>query len=474
MPALGVQIDGRGVAILDPERLVGQRRLREVPASLAHDQDHVAVRRQSRDQVVQRLKQADAADGRGGQDRLAVGFVVKRHVARHDGEVERAARLADAFDRADELAHDLGLFGVAEVEVVGRGQGRRAAGDEVAPRLGHRLPAALHGVRADVAGRHVAGEGQRLVGAVDPHDPGAKARAAHRVGADLGVVLFPDPRLVGVAGRSDERPQRRDRRDLRQRHVGPRGRRLDPRAVVFRRAGRQLRQRKIGLHLVAVEDEEAVLGNRLAHDGEVEVPLLEDLARHGFLFGMQDHEHAFLALGQHHLIGGHRGFPHRHPVEVQPDPQPPLVAHLDGRAGQPRRAHVLDRDDRARLHQFEAGFQQAFLGEGVAHLHGGALFLDGVVELGAGHGRAADAVAAGLGAQIDDRHADAGRGRIEDAVGLCDPGGKGVHEAVAVIGAVETDLAAHVRDAEGVAVGADPLDHALDQMRGARVVGPAE
>jgi hypothetical protein len=58
-------------------------------------------------------------------------------------------------------------------------------------------------------------------------------------------------------------------------------------------------------------------------------------------------------------------------------------------------------------HQLEAGFQQAFLGERVADLHGGALFLDGIVELGRGHGGAADAVAAGLGAEIDHRQADA-------------------------------------------------------------------
>jgi hypothetical protein len=59
-----------------------------------------------------------------GRIALAVGFVVKAHVARHDGEVERATRLADPPDRADELAHDLGLLGIAEVEVVGRGQRR--------------------------------------------------------------------------------------------------------------------------------------------------------------------------------------------------------------------------------------------------------------------------------------------------------------------------------------------------------------
>jgi flavin-binding protein dodecin len=56
---------------------------------------------------------------------------------------KRPASLADAFDRADELAHDLGLFRVAEVQVVGRGQGPRAHGGQVAVGFRHRLLAAL-------------------------------------------------------------------------------------------------------------------------------------------------------------------------------------------------------------------------------------------------------------------------------------------------------------------------------------------
>jgi hypothetical protein len=75
-------------------------------------------------------------------------------------------------------------------------------------------------------------------------------------------------------------------------------------------------------------------------------------------------------------------------------------------------------------HQLQAGFQQALFGEGVADLHGGALFLDGVVEFGRGHGRAADAVAAGLGAEIDDRQADAGGGGVEDLVASASPAAK--------------------------------------------------
>jgi hypothetical protein len=63
----------------------------------------------------------------------------------------------------------------------------------------------------------------------------------------------------------------------------------------------------------------------------------------------------------------------------------------------------------------QASSRQLF-GERVADLHGRALFLDVlVVEFGRGHGRAVDAVAAGLGAEIDDRQADAFGLRVEDA-----------------------------------------------------------
>ena len=60
-----------------------------------------------------------------------------------------------------------------------------------------------------------------------------------------------------------------------------------------------------------------------------------------------------------------------------------------------------------RRHQFEAGLEQALLGERIADLNGRALFLGAVVELGRRHGGAVNAVAAGLGAEIDDRQADA-------------------------------------------------------------------
>ena len=110
-----------------------------------------------------------------------------------------------------------------------------------------------------------------------------------------------------------------------------------------------------------------------------------------------------------------------------------LGAHLDRRAGQARRAHVLDRDDAVLGHDLEAGLEQQLLGERIADLHGRALLLGVVVELGRRHGGAVDAVAAGLGAEIDDRHADAGGRRVEDLVGLGDADRHGVDQAVAVV-----------------------------------------
>ena len=71
-----------------------------------------------------------------------------------------------------------------------------------------------------------------------------------------------------------------------------------------------------------------------------------------------------------------------------------------------------------------------------------------------------DAVAAGLGAEIDDRVPDARRRRVEDLVGFGEADRHGVDEDVAVVAAVEADAAADRRHAEGIAVAADAGDDA--------------
>ena len=167
-------------------------------------------------------------------------------------------------------------------------------------------------------------------------------------------------------------------------------------------------------------------------------------------------------------------FAARHLVEIERDAEIALGAHLHRRAGQPRRAHVLDGDDAALGHDLEAGFEQQLLGERIADLHGRALLLGILAELGRGHRGAVDAVAAGLGAEIDDRHADAGGGGVENLVLRGDADRHGVDQAIAVIARVEAHRAADRRHAERIAVAADAGDHAGDEMPRLGMPGCAE
>ena len=68
----------------------------------------------------------------------------------------------------------------------------------------------------------------------------------------------------------------------------------------------------------------------------------------------------------------------------------------------------------------------------------------------------------GEGAVEDERVADALRLRREDALGRQDPDAHRVHERISGVGLVERALAADVRDADAVAVVADPRDRALE------------
>ena len=128
----------------------------------------------------------------------------------------------------------------------------------------------------------------------------------------------------------------------------------------------------------------------------------------------------------------------------------------------------------SRRHQLQARLDQQLLREGVADLHGRALLVRLVVELGRRHGGAVDAVAPGLGADVDHRQPDALGGRVEDLVRLGEADAHGVDQDVAVVAGVEVGLAADRRHARAVAVAADARDHAGHQVARLGVVGIAE
>ena len=227
----------------------------------------------------------DAADGRRRQNALAVGLVVERDIAGDDREIERPAGFADALDRLHQLAHDLRAFRIAEIEIVGRRQRLGAGRREVAPALGHGLLAAFERIGLAIARRHVRGEGERLGGmAVDAHHAGVAAGDLQRVGEDQRVVLLPDPAAAGKVGAAEHFQQRVGDVRLRNVVLGQRRARLrrGPRPVIFRRLVAELLDRQVGDFLALMDDAEAQIVGRLADDGEIEPPFVED--RLGLLF----------------------------------------------------------------------------------------------------------------------------------------------------------------------------------------------
>ena len=241
--------------------------------------------------------------------------------------------------------------------------------------------------------------------------------------------------------------------------------------------GRRIRQRR---HRQVGDDGTLVLHHqtprirRRADHGEVEFPFPEDAFGFSFAPRLQHGKHALLRFRQHHIVGAHVGFALRHAVEIEFDAGAALVGHLGRRRGQPCRAHVLDRDDRIRRHQFEAGFEQKLFRERIAHLHGRALFFGILVEFGGRHGGAVNAVAAGFRADINDRVAGAFGSRFEYLVGAREAYTHRIDEDVAVVGTVEIHFAADRRHAHAIAVAADAADHARNEMTGLGMVGNAE
>ena len=91
-------------------------------------------------------------------------------------------------------------------------------------------------------------------------------------------------------------------------------------------------------------------------------------------------------------------------VEIDFDAHAAARSHFAGGAGEAGGAHVLNADDGAGGHGFEARFEQQLFEERIADLHVGALLLRFLGEFRGGQQRSAvNAVAAGLCADVDDR-----------------------------------------------------------------------
>ena len=218
---------------------------------------------------------------------------------------------------------------------------------------------------------------------------------------------------------------------------------------------------------------------RVTDDFSRQVILVEHRFRDIDLVGIEHHEHALLALGQHDLVGCHAFFALGHLVQVHDhaDAFAILAAaggHLDRGGGQASSAHVLDCLNGVCRHQFEAGLDQQLLGERVANLHGRALLLVALGEFGRRHGRAMDAVAPGLRSDIEDRISGRRAAGIENLVLIGEADGHRIDEDVAIIAFVELGFPGHGRHAHTVSVSADARDHARHEAAGLGMVRGAE
>ena len=166
---------------------------------------------------------------------------------------------------------------------------------------------------------------------------------------------------------------------------------------------------------------------------------------------------------EHDFIGCHASFALRHTVEFNFNSHAATRAHLAGRAGQACSAHVLYADDRAGLHGFKARFEQQLLQKRITHLDVGPLGLRAFAEFFAGHGGAMDAVAPGLGADVNDRIAFAGGTSIENLVAADESQGEGVYQGIIRVATLEFGFSAEVRDAEAVAVRSDAAYYAFEK-----------
>ncbi len=414
------------------------------------------------------LEQADHADRRRRRDRAAVGLVVEGDVAGDDRDLQGAAGVGDSAHRGLELAHDLRLLGISEVQAVGdRERPRSDAGDR-ARRLRDGQRRAAVGIESAEEGIDVALQGQGLRGSLDPHDRGVAPGTLDRVRADHVVVLRPDPGLLGHVRAGEDAAQavaviRRLRLVRPRRRGGRRG--SGSRAVVERRLARERLGRQIGHDLAFEEEDDAAGAGHRPDLGGFEVPLAEDLEDAAEPVAPGDEEHPLLGLRQHDLVGRHARFADGNLREVELDPASGPSRHLECRGGQAGRAHVLDPDDGVGLEELEARLQQELLRERIAHLHGRLLLFRLVAdEFLRGHRGAVDSVAPGPGAHVDDGIAGPFRAAEEDPVPADDPDVHHVDEDVAVEAGVERRLSADRRDPHAVAVAGDPANDPVHEV----------
>ena len=102
------------------------------------------------------------------------------------------------------MAHIFGLFGIAEIQIVGERQRQRAARRNIAPGLRHSLLAALDRIGLAITLRDICCQGEAFRPIANADHAGIAAGLLHAIAEDEMIILFPDPALGAEIGRSQK------------------------------------------------------------------------------------------------------------------------------------------------------------------------------------------------------------------------------------------------------------------------------
>ena len=206
---------------------------------------------------------------------------------------------------------------------------------------------------------------------------------------------------------------------------------------------------------------QAAVGD-LPDDHGVESPFLEDGEHFVFSAIFGDKQHALLRFAEHDFVGRHSRFALRNSREIDFDAGAAARGHFRRGARETRRAHVLNRDNRAGLHGFEAGFEQQLFHEGIADLDVGAFLLRLFGEFGGGEQRGAvNSVAPRFCPDVNYGIADAFGFSKKNLLLPGDTEREGVHQRILRIARLEADFPADSGDAKTISVVGNAANHAI-------------
>ena len=418
------------------------------------------------------FENTDNAQHRRRINSLAQSFVIKADVAPGNGDFQFLTSFGDPVNHLRELPHDVRLLRVSEVQAIGRPDRRRARTGHVARGFGH----SVHGSqpRIQIAPAAVAVECHRqassLLRSLNPDHAGiARARAFDGVGLHHMIVLLPDPTLAAniracqqtlqVAGKIPAAAQL----DVLWHFPRHRWFPAFQRTLVHRCVVGQSMIGNFGDNLPMLKNAHLAVTGNPSHFHRVETPLLEDTENFFLTSFLRNQQHAFLRLAEHDLVWSHARLALRHASHLNLDSHVATCSHLAGRTGQPGRTHVLNANDGAGLHGFEACLQQKFFEEWISDLNVGPLCFRRFAEFFAGHGGAVDAISASLCPDVNHRIAFARSLGVEDLVPPDQAESKGIHQGITGIARFKFGLSAEVRHTKTVSIRGDATDHPFEQ-----------